>query len=884
MSLSDRGHRLWQRLRALGRRDRLDSELDEELRFHLASREEQYRRAGGSAQEAKRQARLQFGNPLALREASRDLFSFARLEGLVRETAHAARRLRRAPVFTTVALATLALGIGANAALFSILDTALLRPLPYAAPERLLALDEPSIKGEGGASVAHANLEDYEVRALSGLAAYTSRSVDLTGSGDPETLHAVEVGARFFDVLGVQPKLGRVFLPQELDPRAPHRLAVLSHSLFVRRFGADPAAIGRTIRLDAEPYLVIGVLPPSVRAPGEIGSETSVDLYLPLTLPQDILVNRGDHEVDVVARLREGATLEQARAQLAAVGEALAHAHPDTNGAIRPRVVPLKERLARGARPSLLVLLGAVAVALLIACLNLSNLMLVRSFGRAREIAVRVALGAGRAQALRGTLLETALLALAGATLGLAVASVVLRAMTALAPAEMRAAEAHLDARVWAVSIVLAVLATFLAALLPARLVSGVRPHESLRSVERGLVAAPALRFGRSLLVAEVALSVILLVGGGLMLQSLRRLGAVDVGFETERVLATTINLPSLRYPEPRDRLAFFEELSLRVMALPGVEAVAFANRFPLRGGWGTGILLDTSEGTSEQDYRPADAQAVSPRYFEALGVPLVRGRSFSKEDGPDTPAVAVVTESFASRFFPGREALGHRFRRGPGAPWIEIVGVVADLRRDGQAAPREPGLYLAAAQTGLYPVRLSELAVRSSLPKGALAAAIQGQVRALDPEQPLYRVKTLHESLEADKAGRRFASFLLSAFAGLSLLLALVGIYGVTAYSVSRRTAEMGLRLALGAEPNRLLSLVLQETARSLLLGLALGCLGALVLARLLASLLFATATTDPAAYAGTSAVLVLAGLVAAAVPAWRASRVDATVALRSE
>jgi putative ABC transport system permease protein len=566
------------------------------------------------------------------------------------------------------------------------------------------------------------------------------------------------------------------------------------------------------------------------------------------------------------------------------VGEALARAHPETNGEIRPQVILLHDAISKAARPSLLVLMGAVLVALLIACLNLSNLLLVRSLARAREVAVRVALGAGRAQALRGTLLEALLLALAGGSLGLALAAAVLRVAAALAPAAVRATEARLDVRVLAVAFLLAVVATLAAAVLPARLVSLVRPQEALRSVERGLAGAPALRFGRVLLVAEVALSLVLLVGGGLLLKSLRRLGAVDVGFETGRVLAATVNLPTLRYPEARHRIAFFEELTRRVSALSGVESAAFANRFPLRGGWGTGVLLDSSEGASERDHRPADAQAVSVRYFETLGVPLLRGRSLGPGDHAAAAPVAVVNEAFGRLFFPGEEVLGRRFRRGSKAPWVEVVGVVADLRRDGQEAERKPGIYFAAAQTDLYPVALSDLAVRSSLAKDALALAIQKEVRALDPEQPLNRVQTLQEALDAGLASRRFAGVLLSAFAALALLLALVGIYGVTAYSVSRRRGELGLRLALGAEPSGLVRLVLSETGRSLALGLALGLAGALLLSRLLASLLFATTPSDPATYVGTAALLAAAGLLAAAVPAWRASRVHPAVALRSE
>jgi putative ABC transport system permease protein len=871
------------RLRALLGRDALDRSLEQEMRFHLESLIEEGRRAGLSEEEARRDARLRFGNPLSFREASRELLSFGRLESLAMEVRHAARRLRRAPGFTAVALVTLALGLGVNSALFAVLDVALLRPLPYPEPDRLVALWEIEIgRGERG-TVALANLGDYSVPAFESLAASTDMSLDLTDSGEPETILGQGVGPRFFEVLGVGPVRGRAFLEEELRDPGAGKVVILSHRLFSRRFAEDPGLLGRTVRLDGEPHRVVGVLGPDFRAPRDIGARTSSDFIVPLALPPEIATNRGDHEVNVVGRLRPEASLAQARQQLEAVGQSLAQSFPDTNGEVRPRIALLHDDLARAARPSLLLLVGAVGAALLIACLNLSNLLLVRSLARTRETAVRVALGAGRAQALRGILVEAGLLALVGSALGLLVAHLGLRVAVALAPAAVRAAEARLDGRVLAFSLFLAGAVALVSALLPARLVSHLRPHESLRSLERSLAAAPTLRFGRALLVAEVALSLVLLVGGGLLLRSLARLHAVDVGFETERVLATSVNLPEARYPDEHARLRFFVELERRVGALPGVAAVAFANRFPLRGGWSTGIEPDSPIGASPGEHLSADAQAVSLRYFETLGIPLRRGRTFTAADREGAAPVAVVNEAFAARYYPGEEALGRRFRRGRSAPWVEIVGVVADLRRNGQAAKQEPGIYFAAAQTSLYPVHLGELAVRSGRDLRALAAALPREVLRLDPEQPMNRVLTLRESLERDLLPRRFAGILLSSFAGLALVLALVGVYGVTSYSVSRRTGELGLRLALGATPAGLLRLILGETSRRLALGVALGVAGALALTRLLGGLLFETTPTDPATFLATAAGFAAAGLLAAAVPAWRATRLDPTVTLRA-
>jgi predicted permease len=867
------------RLRGLRGRPRLDADLDEELRFHLDSLAESHRRAGLDEDEARRQARLAFGNPVALREASRELFAFARLEGLTLELRHAVRRLLRSPGFTAIALTTLALGVGANAALFAVIDAALLRPLPYPQPERLLALEEWNVAaGNESMAVSVANVADYGVPALEGVSVYATVTRDLTGRGSPVTLFGQMVDQRFFEVLGVGPAQGRAFLEEEVLSGGG-KAVVIGHRLWMSRFAGDPAVLGQSAVLDGEPHRIVGVLPEGFRAPAELGRRTGFDFYVPVALPPESLTNRDDHEADVVARLREGARLEQARQQLTAVSEALARAHPDTNHNVRAHLTPLHDALAGDVRPSLLMLLGAVAAALLVACLNLSNLLLVRTLERARETAVRVALGAGPLQAVRGVLVEAVLLAAAGGALALGVAVALLRVLAVLAPANARAAEAHLDARLLGLTFALSAAVVLLSALLPARLVSHARPQDSLRAVERSLVGWPALRLSRGLLVAEMAVALVLLVGGSLLLRSLARLHGVDVGFETERVLAASINLPERRYPDQAATLRFHEELVRRLAAEPGVESAAFATRFPLRGGWTTGVEVEGSAGM-----RQTDAQAVSASYFATLGVPLRRGRLLSADDREGSPPVAVVNEAFARLAFPGQQAIGRRFRRRADGPWIEIVGVVGDLRRDGPDAPREPQAYLSASQTSLYPMRIADLAVRAIGDPRPLAPVLEKEVARLDPEQPVNRLLTLRDSLDAGLAARRFAALLLAAFAALAVGLALVGVYGVTSYTVSRRTAELGLRTALGASPHGLLRMLLAEAGGRIAAGIGLGLLGASALSRVLEGMLFETPRSDPAVLAATAFGLALAGLLATAVPAWRAVRVDPMTALRAE
>ena len=874
---------IFRRLALLVRRPELDRELEDELRFHLEMGEAAARAEGASDDDARRAARLRLGNPLRLREESREVLGFPRLEALARDISLAARRLRRSPGFTAAATLTLALGIGANAALFALVDAVLLRPLPYPGPERLVSLWETT-PDSSRLTVAPANLADYRVPAFESLAAWHDVEMDLSGEGRPENLAGHAVTVDFFTVLGVGPALGRPFLPEE-DREGGDRVVVLSDSLWRSRFGADPAIVGRTIRLDREAHRVVGVLPPGFVTPGGLGSTRPVSLLVPAAFPAELLANRGDHETRVLARLRPAARLEEARAQLGAVSERLAAQFPDTNGGLRAQIARLDDDVVRDVRGSLLLLLGAVAAVLAIACLNVANLQVVRALGRRRELAVCVALGAARGRLAVGLLVESLLVALLGGAAGVGLAHWLLAGLKALAPAGTpRLAEAALDVRVLAFALVVTVATGLFFGLVPALQASRARPAESLQTGERQHSSRSVLRWRGALLTAEVALALVLLVAATLVVRSVARLHAVDLGFRTESVVAARVKLPAAQYPDAARRLAFFEALERRLLARPGVETVAFANALPLRGGWGTGIEVDARLRARPGDLDSAGAQAVSRGYFRTLGIPLLRGRGFEETDREGAPYVGLVNQEFERVFLAGGSALGKRFRRGDWAPWVTVVGVVGSLRRDGRAAEPTPQIYFAAAQTGIYPVHLADVAVRGTGGVAALSTLVRAEVTGLDSEQPISRVMTLEDALARDLAPRRFGLALLAGFAVTALALTLLGIYGVAAYSVSQRVPELGVRLALGADRSRILRLVIGDVLGQVLAGILIGLGLSLLATRGLKGLLFQIAPVDPGTYGVVAVLLALAGLAAALGPGLRASRVDPVAALRWE
>jgi predicted permease len=803
---------------------------------------------------------------------------------------HAVRSLARTPAFTVAAVLTMALGVGVNSVIYSAVHGVLLRPLPYPRPGELVDLRETSgrvgtsITAGSGSSVSAANLMDYrrESRSFTGMAAYALQPMNLTGGEVPRRVFAERITSNFFAVLEVVPSLGR-FLRAGEDAFGAPRVAILSDELW-HELAADPKVIGRTLRLDDQTYEVIGVAPAGFAAPNQETIDEPIAVYVPTAFTPDLLsaAGHGDHEFDVVARLAPGTTIGSARRDLTRISRSLEARYPGTNLEVRAIIHPLREAIVSDVRTPLLVLLAAVGLVWLVACVNLANLMLVRTVARQRETTVRVALGASRGRVIQGLIAHSVVVALAGCACGLVFGVALQALLLRFAPPDIpRLGSIAFDARVFVVTSVLSLLAGFAFGIVPAWRGSLIQPAQSLRASERSLSSTSVLRWQRGLVVAEIAFSFVLLAGSGLLLRSLATVMGVDLGFRTDHVLAAGVRLPDARYPDAEARLRFFAALEERLRGTPGVSGVAFANRLPMRGGWSSGITTDVAVADDTVD---TDMQAVNPGYFDVFGVRLLRGRGFTAADRKGALPVGVVNEAFVRRFFPRTDPLGHRFRRGGPAPWITIVGVVSDIRRGGKTAAVAPEGYLPAAQTELYPTPLADLAVRTSGDPLALATVVRNTVLALDRDQPVANVRTMDEVVSRSVAMRRFEALLLAIFAATALALAVVGIFGVMSYSVTQRSRELGLRTALGARSGQVLGMVLRQAGALVGAGLAVGLLGALWLGRYLEALLFGIAPNDAPTLAGVAVGLAAVAALACAVPARRAAAVDPVVALRSE
>jgi len=803
------------------------------------------------------------------------------------------RLLRRSPGFTAIAVLTLALGIGANTAVFSVVDAVMLKPLPYAEPDRLLALWEgdtgrkSTIETTHGpqSAVSPANLVDYvrEGRSFESLAGYAFTSMSLTHAGPPEQVLGEAVTWNYLGTLGVQPALGRAFRPEEDRPGAP-LVVILTDALWRGRYGADPSILGRSIDLDDRKRTVVGVMPPGFQPLSQFASSTPVVFLVPAAYPDELLANHGDHEISVVGRLKSSATIEQAQSDLDTTVRGLAKRYPDASSTLRTLVQPLSHEVARNVSASLVVLLGAVGLVLLVACVNVANLLIVRAVGQRRETAIRLAIGASRAQIVGEMLTRGIVLGVLGGAAGLLCGVWTRDALIAIAPASMpRLANVTLNADVLIATLALAIATGLVAGLLPAWQASRTAPGPALKATELATSGGRSvLRWRGVLMAAEVAAALVLAVAAGLLVRSLATLTQVDLGFQTDRVLALNIALPRTRYETPDKRLAFFERLSERVRALPGVQSVGFANRFPMRGGWSSSANF---EGSRPDDSFVADFQAVSSGYFATLGIPLVRGRLLAADDRIGAPGAVVVNQAFVRKFLPRADPIGVRFSRsGRDAPIVTIVGVVGDIRRAGKSATIEPEVYLSAAQTNTYPVQLADVAVRVGGDPRGLITSIQDAVWAIDPDQPITNVKTLDEVLSASMAERRFNLILLACFAALAVGLAIVGVYGVVAYAAGERTREIGIRIALGAAPDDVVALVVRSALGWSILGVVVGLAAASAVTRLMTGLLFAIAPTDPATFASIAAAMIGVALGASYLPARRAARVDPVRALRAD
>lgn len=864
--------------------------VDEELQFHIGQRVEALLAEGRTLESARAQTLAEFGDLSTVRVG---LLSIDRriarrqrrhgwLNALGGDVRQAARSLMRTPAFTLAAVLTLALGVGMNSVIFGAIDAVLFRPLPYGQPERLVALWEvdPTAGRRSGGTVSFANLLDLAEQdaGFAAVAGFRLSPQNVTGADTPRRVWVDHVTPNFFAVLDVLPVRGRGFMSEESRP-GNHRVAVVSDR-FWRELGGRASLFESTIRLDDEPYQIVGVLPPTFQAPNEFGRSEPASIFVPLTVtPNDRTPDaHGDHNLDAVARLKPGVSIAAAQAALDDVFRQFAATYPETNQGRTAGIASLQDDVVRDVRTSLMVLLGAVGLLWFVACVNLANLLLVRAVGRQRDVTIRVALGADRSHIVQMLVTHSVLVALlgcaAGSALGMALSRVLLRYAP---PGIPRLESMGLELRAFALMAVLSVIAGVVFGLVPAWRVSRPALSEALRSSERNLVSRSVLRWRNALVVAEIAMSIVLLTGSGLLLRSFVKLTGVELGFATERVLTMNVNLPPARYATGESRLRFFEDLSSRVAALPGVESAGFANRFPMRGGWRGGLFVDASSASVE-----VDLQAVSPTYFATLGIPLTRGRGFGAADRSGSPPVAIVNEAFAAKYFPGRDVIGQQIRRGPASNAVTIVGVVGDVRRAGKSAPIQPGLYYPAAQTELYPVPLADFAIRVGGDPHALVPDVRAAVLAIDPNQPIGNVRTLDEVINDSVARRRFEMTLILLFAAVALALTVVGIYGVVSYGVSQRIAEFGVRSALGASRADILGIVFRQAGVLVALGLGFGLAGSFALARTLTTLLFEIPSYDPVTFIAVAALSTVVALIASYLPARQAAAIEPVVALR--
>ena len=876
-------------------RNRTEREIKDEIQSDLDHRSDEYRRRGVPVGEAHRRAALDLGGAEQTRERVRDARGFRAFDELLRDVSYAFRLLRRAPGFTFTVVLTLALGIGANTGIFSLVDAVLLRPLPYPEPDRVVSVwetlpDGPNAPGpvRRRTSVAPANLVDYEARARSftALAAYSQRGVNLTGLETPERVVAQDVGPRYFEAVGMRPVKGRAFAPDDFA-WGSHRVAILSHGAWVRLFGADLNVSGRRIHLNGQPHDVVGVMPSGFVAPLTRGATDPVDLLLPLVYEpdDDVLQNRLDHRVDVIGRLAPGATLDSAFAELQNISSAIGREFPKA-ATTSVELSALRVDQVRAVRPQMIGLLAAVGLVLLIACANVAGLVMVRSLAARREVAIRTALGASRARIVRSLVTQSMVLAVLGAVAGLLVAWWTRDALVSLAPPTLPyARDAALDVRVLAFSAALAVITGVLFGLLPAWQVARARPVEALHDSERVVASRWLLRGRNVLMVTEVALSLALLVGAGLMLRTLVALNRVDLGFEPDGVITAGVALNRAQYPTKGSEVAFFESLTEHLRTVPGVRDVTFATGLPLRGAWVSGFEFEnraTSQTAGAPPMERAGFQAVSSGYFTTLGIDLREGRLLTDGDRAGAEPVAVVTEAFSRQLLGGRSAIDQRFRRGAKFPWIRIVGVTEDIRRDGQTAAIDPQVYLPAAQTDLYPLPLTRVALKAAGDIGPLREALKGAVWSIDRDQPVTSILTLDETLALGQSERRFQTFLFSLFAGVALVLSIIGVYGIVAYAVSQRTAEIGLRIALGAKPDQIVRWIIGAAIPLVAAGATIGVGLAAALSRTVTSLLFGVTPGDVMTYSVAAVIVIGVALAAAWLAARRATAIDPLTALR--
>jgi predicted permease len=805
---------------------------------------------------------------------------------LLQDLRYGARILLKRPASTVVALVTLALGIGVNTAIFSTVDSVLLRPLPFKDPERVVSVWEQSLRvGINRNEVAPANFFDLrkQNQVFEDLGAFGPLDINLTGEGEPERLEGQLVTANAFSILGIQPSLGRTFLANEDQP-GQHRVVVLSDALWQRRFNRDPSVLNRNITLNGESYAVVGVTPPGFFFPVR-----ETELWVPWAMEPEQASGRGDHYLRLVGRLKPTITVERANADLNSIAGRLAAEYPKTNEGLGFFANSLHRDYVGDLRLPILVLFASVGLVLLIACANVANLLLAQATSRRREIAIRIALGARRWTIVRQLLVESLLLAVCGGLLGLLGAFWGVEALAKLLPDSLSKLQAvSVDARVFLFTLGVSVLTAVVFGGVPALLASRTKPGETLSDVGRDAAGGSSGRhIRRVLVVSEVALAVVLLVGAGLLIRSFQLLRQVDAGLTTENLLTMRIALPFPKYAKAETRRAFYDQVLQRVKELPGVESAGVITFLPLSfNGMNFSFSVEGYASPGDMKLPFALFRVVSPDYFRAMGIPLQRGRHFEAHDSTDSQPVTLVNRSLAERYWPGQDAIGKRLKVGPvDSPneWLTVVGVVGDVRQTG-LYEQKLEFYVPYAQERRSFMAPRDLVVRTKGDATSVAGAVREAVWAIDKDQPIWDVRTMDQVFAAAISKERFQTLLLGLFAALALLLACVGLYGVISYSVVQRTHEIGVRVALGAQPIDVLRLVIRQGMALTLVGLIIGIAVGSAVTRVLSDMLYGVSPRDPLTFVGVPLLLMVVAFLACYIPARRATKVDPLTALRYE
>jgi predicted permease len=867
-------------LSSILRRSQKERELSEELQFHLERQIEENIVRGMSSQEAWYAALRLFGGVQQIREECRDMRRVSTIENLVQDLRYGLRQMRRTPGFTAVAVVTLALGIGANTAIFSLVNGVLLQPLPYKDASRLVSVAGTNEKQGVKVNVmSYPDFADWRTqnRVFSGLAAYRAQHYDLSGKGVPERIRGVRITEDLFELLEESPELGRSFAREEYQPGTDH-VVLLGDGLSRRLFAGDPHILGRTLQLNDDVYTVIGIMPPSFQFP----LTENADLYTPLT-PD---ANRHHGWLHSVGRLKPGVSLQQAQAEMDTIARRLEQQYPGSNKGVGVSVLPLQESVVADLRPAFLVFSCAVGLVLLIACSNAANLMLSRTTARERELAVRAALGARRGRLMQQVLTENVLLGLLGGTLGLALAVWGVRALLAMLKFRVPPSQLgniHIDGWALGFTFLVSTFTGITSGLAPALVASRLELNESLKEGSRSM--AGTVRSGRLrgvLVVSEVALSLVLLVGAGLMIKSFVLLTNVDTGIEARNVLVIDFSLQELKYGKPHVRADFLQQVAERVRMLPGAQSASWVTDLPMSDNTdGLGFSI-VGQPDAPGTQRSASFNVVGPGYFKTLHIPLIRGRDFTDHDTDTAPGVVLINQVMVRRFWPEEDPLGKQITM-DGKHFFSIIGVVGNIRQLGPASQTSPEVYLSYLQDPVdWPYRT--LVVRTAGDPLKLVGLVQQAVWSVNKDQPIAHTRTMEQVRAESMAQPRVFTVVLGVFAALALVLASVGIYGVVSYSVAQRSHEVGVRKALGAENKDVLRLVLGEGMLHVAVGLGIGLAGALALTRLLSGFLYGVRPTDPVTYGAVALVLTGAALLACYLPARRAMKVEPMVALRYE